>query len=150
LKLLVPDIGTLEERNQQALGLHEDRLRGSDLGVHWDNSSARSDRNAWHAIDVSAFISTCLVDSSRTSSRRRTVAGARRARDWRAFQHRHALGEVKVHQVVQYEIGGATFGRAISKKTVPSIPGNALPASHYVVEGSESATVIFSNPIIRV
>jgi hypothetical protein len=120
-------------------------LRGSDLGVHWDNSWARSDRNAWHAIDMSTFISTCMVDSSRTSSRRRTVAGARRARARGAFQHRLALGEVKVHRVVQKGISGAHLRPRYAKKTVPSGPGNARPTRHYMVGGSHCATSFFTS-----
>jgi hypothetical protein len=34
LQFLVPDIWALEERNEKALGLHEDGLRGADLGIH--------------------------------------------------------------------------------------------------------------------
>ena len=35
LQLLVPDVGALEERNQKPLGLHEDGLWGSYLGIQW-------------------------------------------------------------------------------------------------------------------
>ena len=34
LVLLVPNVRTLEERNDQPLGLHEHRLRRADLGLH--------------------------------------------------------------------------------------------------------------------
>jgi hypothetical protein len=34
LQFFVPDIRALEERNQQALGLHENRLWCPDLGIH--------------------------------------------------------------------------------------------------------------------
>jgi hypothetical protein len=34
LEFLVPDVGALEQRNEEALGLHEDGLWGADLGVH--------------------------------------------------------------------------------------------------------------------
>ena len=48
------------------------------------------------------------------------------------------------------ESAALTFGRAIRKKTVPSVMGNALSASHYMVGGSQSATSFFPIPMNRV
>ena len=40
LQFLVPHVRTLEERNQQTLRLHEDGLRGSNLGIHRGQNSS--------------------------------------------------------------------------------------------------------------
>jgi hypothetical protein len=54
--------------------------------------------------------------------RRREAGQQRPERVRRAFQHPDALGEVKVHQIIYLEIGGAWLRRAIRKNTVPSMP----------------------------
>ena len=42
LVLLVPDVGPLEQRDDQPLRLHEDQLRSSNLGIHQRSSDAQS------------------------------------------------------------------------------------------------------------